>query len=33
MSDNIYGTRKADHILEMQGLGDFCGFCFKNHTF
>jgi len=24
--------KKADHILEMPGLGEFCGFCFMNHT-
>ena len=26
-------TQKAYHILEMPGLGEFCGFCFKNDTY
>ena len=24
--------KKADHILEISGQGDYCGYCFKNHT-
>ena len=25
-------AKKADHILEIQELGEFCGHCFKNQT-
>ena len=25
-------AQKADHILEMPGLGAFWDYCFKNHT-
>ena len=25
-------AKKADHILEIQELGEFCGYCFKNQT-
>ena len=33
ISGNIFdSTKKADHILEMQGLGEFCSHCFKNQT-
>ena len=28
----LKAQKKADHILEMAGLGEFCGPCFKNHT-
>ena len=28
---NIYSTKKADLILEMPGLGEFCANYFKNH--
>ena len=31
ISGNIDKTQKADHILEMAGLGEFCGYCIKNH--
>ena len=34
ISSNIdSSTKKADHILEMPGLGgEFCGYCFKKHV-
>ena len=31
-SGNIDRTKKADHILEMPQLEEFCSYCFKNHT-
>ena len=31
ISGNIESTEKADHILEMPGLGELCGNCYKNH--
>ena len=32
ISENIGSTKKADHILEIPGLEEFCGYCFKNNT-
>ena len=29
ISGNIDCTKKADYILEMPGIGEFCGYCFK----
>ena len=28
ISDNIESTKKADHILEWPGLGEFCGYVY-----
>ena len=32
-SGNIDRSKKAVHILKMPGLGEFCGYCFKSHTY
>ena len=32
ISGNIECTKNADHILETAGLGEFFGYCFRNHT-
>ena len=29
---NIDSIIKADHIMEIPGLGEVCGYCFNNHT-
>jgi len=29
---NIESTKKTDQILEIPELGEFCEYCFKNHT-
>ena len=31
-SGNSDSILKADRILAIPGLGEFCGFCFKNHN-
>ena len=32
ISGNIDRTKKADHILEIPALGEFCGYFFKNQV-
>jgi len=32
ISGQIHSIKKADHIMEIPGLGEFCGNCFKNHA-